>query len=298
MKLILVLLSSCCALLLAVGLWQLCCAVLLHDRSTVGRKAMKKLMEKKQKKKLDLWSVPAMQRLSRKLSPHIPLDDMSKEELEKKLRRIELDITAEEYTARRYIIFAFGILAFGLCACARSFLFMIPTGLITAYFIVQQKELVEGAMRLIVKDIQLEMPRFVRTVCQLLMSNRDIPAALTSYRKVAGATLGKELDSLLLAIQTGSVTTALYQFQNRIGTDEVYRLCSALIEMERGIDQTSTLQNLAEDMAQKARLNIQKELALRPGKMQRTYVPAALFCGAMLIYSLIVYFLAQLNAVL
>lgn len=298
MKLMLILFSSCGALLLAVGLWQLCYAVLLHDRSTVGRKAMKKLIEKKQKRKLDLWSVPTMQRLSRKLSRHIPLNDMSKEDLEKKFRRIELDITAEEYTARRYIILAFGILAFGLCACARSFLLMILCGLVTAFFIVQQKELVEGAMRLIVKDIQLEMPRFVRTVCQLLMSNRDIPAALTSYRKVAGATLGKELDSLLLAIQTGSVTTALYQFQNRIGTDEVYRLCSALIEMERGIDQTSTLQNLAEDMAQKARLNIQKELALRPGKMRRTYVPAALFCGAMLIYSLIVYFLAELNAIL
>lgn len=258
---------------------------------------MRKLVERKQKN-LDLWRVPVMQLLAGWLSRRVQLDDMSKEELEKKFRRIELDITAEEYTARRYIILAFGILAFGLCACARSFVLMILAGLITAYFLVQQKELVEGAMRLIVKDIQLEMPRFVRTICQLLISNRDIPAALTSYRKVAGTTLGKELDSLLLAIQTGSVTTALFQFQQRIGTDEIYRLCGALIEMERGIDQTSTLQSLADDMAQKARLNIQKELALRPGKMRRTYVPAALFCGAMLIYSLIVYFLAELNAIL
>lgn len=298
MQFVLIATISIFALSFAAGLWQICRSTILHERSRIGRNAIKRITAKKKREKGDAWNKPAMRAITGRVARFVHLNDIVKDQLEKKFKRIELDLTPEEYTARQYIIIAGGILALGVCTIVKAYFVMIVVGLCIAYLLLQQRELVDGKMQQIIKEIRLELPRFVRSICQLLTSNRDITAAITSYRKVAGNTFGKELDILLMAIQTGSVSSALIQFQYRIGTDEVYRLCGALLEMERGIDQTATLQNLADDMSQQVRLNIQKELSLRPGRMRRTFIPAALFCVLMMLYSLVLYLMSELHALL
>ena len=118
---------------------------------------------------------------------------------------------------------------------------------------------------------------------------------MQSYRKVAGPTLGAELDILIAHMRSGGTTAALQQFQRRIGTDSAFRLCSTLQEIDRGIDQTGTLEYLADDMARQAKLNIQKALSTRPAKMRRTYLPAVDVCIIMILYVLIVFVKNQLN---
>ena len=96
-------------------------------------------------------------------------------------------------------------------------------------------------------------------------------------------------------MRTGGVAVALQQFQKRLGTDSAFRLCSTLQEIDRGIDQTGTLEYLADDMARQSKLNIQKTLSTRPGKMRLTYLPAVGVCVVMIIYVLIVFVMNQLN---
>ena len=93
----------------------------------------------------------------------------------------------------------------------------------------------------------------------------------------------------------GGVVQALQLFQSRIGSDAAFRLCSTLIEIDRGIDQTATLEYLADDMARAAKLQLQKQLSARPGQMRRTYLPAVGICVALIIYVLVVFTMAQVN---
>ena len=120
-------------------------------------------------------------------------------------------------------------------------------------------------------------------------------ASQEAYRKVAGNALGEELDILLSHLRTGGVVQALQLFQTRIGSEEAFRLCSTLIEIDRGIDQTATLEYLADDMARTAKLQIQKQLSTKPGKMRRTYLPAVGVCVALIVYVLVVFTMNQVN---
>lgn len=68
-----------------------------------------------------------------------------------------------------------------------------------------------------------EMPRFVRTICRSLQSDRDLYNVISAYRKVAGPELGDELDILLTKMKSGNVQTALIYFENRLGSPEAFQ---------------------------------------------------------------------------
>ena len=291
MEIILMLLTM---LLLSYGLWRICAAALYHDRSTVGRQGLRQI-QKARKEKQDLWDSPICKSLSDLLCRIVFLDDTAKESLTRQLQRAGMHITPEEFTARKYVIYAACAVGLVLCAAAQFWLGVILCGLLAAYGVMRQREVLTSKIKARDEAIGMEMPRFVRAICRTLRQNRDIPAALYSYRKVAGSVLGAELDILLAHMRTGSVPVALQQFQKRIGTESAFRLCATLQEIERGIDQTATLEHLAEDMAQQSRLNIQKALSVRPGQMRATYLPAVGVCVVMIIYVLVVFIINQLN---
>ena len=277
--------------LLSYGLWRISAAQLYHDRSTLGRQGLMQI-QKARKEKQDLWSNPICKALSNLFCRIVFLDDTAKESLTRQLQRAGMRITPEEFTARKYVICGVGLI---FCATAQFWLGVILCGLLAVYGVMRQREVLTSKIKVRDEAIGMEMPRFVRTVCRTLRQNRDIPAALFSYRKVAGPVLGAELDILLAHMRTGSVPVALQQFQKRIGTESAFRLCSTLQEIDRGIDQTSTLEYLADDMARQSKLNIQKALSVRPGQMRATYLPAVGVCVVMIIYVLVVFIINQLN---
>ena len=206
-----------------------------------------------------------------------------------------MDLTPEQFTARKYVVTAGAGVAALLCVLFQFWFGIIFCVLIGVYGIMRQRESLTSRIKARDEAISMEMPRFVRTICRTLHNNRDIYSALASYKKVAGPILSEELDILLAHMRTGGVAIALQQFQKRLGTDSAFRLCSTLQEIDRGIDQTGTLEYLADDMARQAKLNIQKALSTRPGKMRATYLPAVGVCVAMIIYVLIVFVMNQLN---
>ena len=145
------------------------------------------------------------------------------------------------------------------------------------------------------RAISQELPRFVRTICRSLQTDRDLYNVISAYRKVAGPALSGELDILMAEMKSGNVQTALVHFEKRIGTPEAFRLCAALRDMSMGVDQTATLNYMANDMARQAKEYIRKELSLRPGKMRRTYYPAIAVCIAMIMYVLVAYVINNFN---
>jgi len=162
----------------------------------------------------------------------------------------------------------------------------------------KQRDALSAKVKKKEQAISQEMPRFARTLCRMLLSDRDLVRVIGSYRKVSGSELGAELDILLAEMKTGNIQNALAHFENRLGTAEAFRLCAALRDMSMGVDQTAALSYMADDMARQAKENIKIELSLRPGKMRRTYYPAIAVCIAMVLYVLVVYVINNLNSII
>ena len=279
---------------LSAGLWLVCSAQLFHDKSFSGAKSMGRI-QKWQDNEKDVWKSPFLMRLTDWLSRFVFLEQSAEEKLAHQLDRASLMLTPQEFTARKYVIGIFAGLGIAVCALIKFWLGILLFGLFALLLLMKQKETLSAKLKKKDDAIAMEMPRFVRTICRTLRSNRDVYAAMDSYRKVAGQELGLELDILLAHMRTGGVPPALQQFQKRIGTEEAFRLCSTLQEIDRGIDQTSTLDYLADDMARQAKYRIEKTLALRPAKMRRTYLPAVGVCVVLIIYVLIVFVTNQLS---
>lgn len=283
------------ALLLALGGWNLSAALLRNERYTNGRRELRQI-RKWQKTRQDLWQLPLVQRFLTKLSRLVYLDRTGEDALRRQLARAGMSVTPQQFTARKYLVLGLGVAGILLCAALKFWLGVLLGTLLTIWVILRQRETLTERIKARDDAIAMEMPRFVRTLCRSLLVNRDITSALTSYRKVAGPVLAGELDILLGHLRSGGVSGALQQFQQRLGTEDAFRLCSTLREIDRGIDQTATLSYLAEDMTRKARLSMQKALATRPQKMRMTYLPAVGVCIAMIFYVLIIFVSQQLNS--
>jgi len=282
------------AILLAGGLWLLCGVFAFHDCSFEGSGELRRY-GKWQEQKKDFWSSSIMKALTNLACRFVYLDGNAEELLSRQINRAGLNITPKEFTARRYVILFLGVLGAGLCALMKFWFGILIVVLLAGYGIMKQRDALQAKLKEKDESIAMEMPRFVRTICRNLRGNRDIYAALLSYRKISGPVLGAELDILLAHMRSGNIQSALQQFQTRLGSEEVFRLCSTLLEIDRGIDQTATLDYLADDMARQAKLRVQKQLSTRPAKMRRTYYPAVGVCVAMILYVLVVFVIDQLG---
>lgn len=283
------------ALLLFLGLKTVCTAY--AGNSSAGRWALSK-MSKWERKRIDAWTVFPLKQLLAVTTRLIYVDEATAIRLRKTFSRAELKMTPQEYTARKVLLVIFGICLMALCFFSRFYFGIVVILLLMVYTMMKQRDVLTEKVRK--KDflIAQEMPRFVRTICRSLQSDRDLYNVISAYHKVAGPELGNELDILLAEMKSGNVQTALIHFEDRLGTPEAFRLCSALRDMSLGVDQTATLAYMADDMARAAKENIRKELSLRPGKMRRTYYPAIAVCIVMILYVLVMYVIHNLNSIL
>jgi pilus assembly protein TadC len=280
------------AALLFLGLKTVCAAA--DGTAFAGRGTLKKIA-KWQKQPLDPWAVFPIKQLLAVAARLVYVDETAGANLSRDLKKAGLPITPKVYTARKYLTIFAGISLTAVCLILRFYFGVFVILLITVFALMKQRDALNEKIRKKELTISQEMPRFVRTLCRSLQSDRDLVSVIGSYRKIAGPELGGELDILLAEMQSGNVQSALVHFENRIGSTEAFRLCGALRDMSMGIDQTAALSYMADDMARSAKENIKRELSLRPGKMRRTYYPAIGVCVAMILYVLVVYVIHNLN---
>ncbi len=292
-----IVLKLCVFAFIFAGAFILAKAIANRQYSYAGHRKFQK-MKSWNKTETDLWGVFPLPQLLKLASKAVYVDEASALTLEKRLRKAGLSDTTREYTAKKYLVILFAALLAGLCILAKFYIGTIFVALLAAFFMLKLRDSIDDKIKAKDLEISSEMPGFVRTICRNLQSDRDLVRVLQSYRKVAGSTLGAELDILLAEMQSGNFQTALSHFENRIGTADAFRLCSALRDMSMGIDQTATLSYLADSMAVQAKENIRKDLSLRPSKMRATYYPAIGVAVAMILYVLVVYVINNLNSIL
>lgn len=268
-----------------------------RGHSLIGRRTLKK-MSKWQRRRLDIWEIALIKRLLSGVSRLVYLDENTELRLSRKLAKAGISITPQVYTARKHLIFSTGIFLTAVCALPQFYFGVLLAFLLTAYALLKQHNALNEKVKKQEQLIAQEMPRFVRTLSHSLKSDRDLLNAIVSYRKVAGAALGGELDILIAGMKSGNTQSALLQFESRLGTSEAFRLCSALHDMSMGIDQTATLAFMADEMARQSKENIRKELSLRPAKMRRTFLPAVAVCIAIVMYVLVVYVINNFNNIM
>jgi hypothetical protein len=280
------------AALLFLGMKTVCAAA---DGTTFAGRGTLKKITKWQKEPLDPWAVFPIKQLLAVAARLVYVDETAGANLGRDLEKAGLRITPKVYTARKYLTIFAGISLTVVCLLLRFYFGVFVILLVTVFALMKQHDALNEKIRKKELAISQEMPRFVRTLSRSLQSDRDLVSVIGSYRKIAGPELCVELDILLAEMQTGNIQSALVHFENRIGSTEAFRLCSALRDMSMGIDQTAALSYMADDMARSAKENTKRELSLRPGKMRRTYYPAIGVCVAMILYVLVVYVIHNLN---
>ena len=184
------------ALLLASGLWMLCGVLFFHDASFEGSAELRRY-GKWHEDKRDFWESSIMKALTKFASLFVFLDSNTEELLARQLNRAGLTLTPKEFTARRYVILFFGAIGAGVCGFMKFWLGVILCALLAGFGLMKQRDALQAKLKEKDEAISLELPRFVRTICRNLCGNRDIYAALISYRKVSGPVLSAELDILL-----------------------------------------------------------------------------------------------------
>ena len=283
--------------LIFVGLKVLVSAMANKQYSYAGHRKFAK-MKRWNKTETDLWSLFPMPQLLRIASRLAYVDEAAEVTLQKQLTRAGLSDTPKDYTGKKYLLILMGTALSALCVFAKFYMGIILAVFVTVFLLLKLRDTIADKIKAKDFEISSEMPRFVRTICRNLQSDRDLVRVIASYRKVAGTVMGAKLDILLAEMQSGNLQNALSHFENRIGTADAFRLCSALRDMAMGIDQTATLSYLADSMAVQAKENIRKELSLRPSKMRATYYPAIGVFVAMIMYVLVVYVINNLNSII
>ncbi len=279
------------------GLASIIFGLLYGDRSVGGRKAMKQA-SKWWKKKRSLWESEPIDWLCEKISTRLYIEPSAEKKLANKIARAGLDVSARKYTARTYICVGTAVVLAIFCIMLKFYIGIIVVALLGAYMVLKVRAEIDDIIRKKEQSISNEMPRFVRTICRNLQVDRDIIGVIATYRKIAGPELGTELDTLIAEMTTGNMEIALTHFENRIGSPEAYRLCSALKNVSLGTDQTSALMYLADDMTKYASEAIRRELAKYPGKMRRSMIPATAVTVAMLVYVLMTFLIGNFSNIL
>ena len=149
------------AVLLAIGLWRVSAAILYHDRYSTGKKNLQQI-GKWQKDKQEFWDMPMFLRCTTKLKRIVFLDDTAKESLRRQLHRAGMDITPEEFTARKYVIFLFVGILIVCCVLLQFWFGIILCALIGVYGVMRQRESLTARIKARDEAIAMEMPRFVR----------------------------------------------------------------------------------------------------------------------------------------
>ena len=224
----------------------------------------------------------------------IPMKPAREAELAQQLRRVEMNIPPREYYARALIMAA----ASGLLAPMIAVLGLpqlapvaaILSLIIFFHFISAHKDALKSKQ----ERIELGLPGFIRSILHKLPDARsggevkvDLIAIFEDYLKVANDVFYYDVAYLITEMKSKDNKTALRNFDARIGMPEVSYLVQALLGLDKGEDQSDALAHLARDVDLKARENIRKQLAKRPGKVRLATIPLVIVAIGTLLYVIV-----------
>lgn len=271
---------------LYIGLLYPCLAILGYDVYAKKSKTLTTIIRWRRRSK-DIWQNRYLNNILQIVAPLIPLSESSEKKMNDNLKRADIPYNAKEYYAKAILSACLGILVTVFATTLNSTILVIGGILMTIYLFFKNYDEVNDILQNKAKLLEDEIPTFVRSIESGLHTDRDIIRGFERYKKIASPAMASELDIVIADMQASSVAQGLMRFDNRLNSPEISRLCAALIEVDRGIDNSLTLQYLAQDMTTMHRQIIQRELDKRPGQMKRAILPAGIILVIMMFYILI-----------
>ena len=271
---------------LYIGLLYPCLAILGYDVYAKKSKTLTTIIRWRRRSK-DIWQNRYLNNILQIVAPLIPLSESSEKKMNDNLKRADIPYNAKEYYAKAILSACLGILVTVFAKTLNSTILVIGGILMTIYLFFKNYDEVNDILQNKAKLLEDEIPTFVRSIESGLHTDRDIIRGFERYKKIASPAMASELDIVIADMQASSVAQGLMRFDNRLNSPEISRLCAALIEVDRGIDNSLTLQYLAQDMTTMHRQIIQRELDKRPGQMKRAILPAGIILVVMMFYILI-----------
>lgn len=271
---------------LYIGLLYPCLAILGYDVYAKKSKTLTTIIRWRRRSK-DIWQNRYLNNILQIVAPLIPLSEASEKKMNDNLKRADIPYTAKEYYAKAILSACLGVLVTVFATTLNSTLLVIGGILMTVYMFFKNYDEVNDILQNKAKLLEDEIPTFVRSIESGLHTDRDIIRGFERYKKIASPAMASELDIVIADMQASSVAQGLMRFENRLNSPEISRLCAALIEVDRGIDNSLTLQYLAQDMTVMHRQLILRELDKRPGQMKRAILPAGIVLVIMMFYILI-----------
>ena len=271
---------------LYIGLLYPCLAILGYDVYAKKSKTLTTIIRWRRRSK-DIWQNRYLDNILQIVAPLIPLSESSEKKMNDNLKRADIPYNAKEYYAKAILSACLGILVTVFATTLNSTILVIGGILMTIYLFFKNYDEVNDILQNKAKLLEDEIPTFVRSIESGLHTDRDIIRGFERYKKIASPAMASELDIVIADMQASSVAQGLMRFDNRLNSPEISRLCAALIEVDRGIDNSLTLQYLAQDMTTMHRQIIQRELDKRPGQMKRAILPAGIILVVMMFYILI-----------
>ena len=271
---------------LYIGLLYPCLAILGYDVYAKKSKTLTTIIRWRRRSK-DIWQNRYLNNILQIVAPLIPLSESSEKKMNDNLKRADIPYNAKEYYAKAILSACLGILVTVFATTLNSTILVIGGILMTIYLFFKNYDEVNDILQNKAKLLEDEIPTFVRSIESGLHTDRDIIRGFERYKKIASPAMASELDIVIADMQASSVAQGLMRFDNRLNSPEISRLCASLIEVDRGIDNSLTLQYLAQDMTTMHRQIIQRELDKRPGQMKRAILPAGIILVVMMFYILI-----------
>jgi len=239
---------------------------------------------------IDIWQGRTLNGILKILAPLVPEQMLSPEytkKMQNKLIRADLPYTPQEYYLRAVLSASVGVIVIIIALPMKSYLFVVIGILLAVFLFFKYRDEVDDILKDKFEDIEKEIPTFIRSVESALHTSRDVKVAISRYSKIASPAMRSELEALTSDMGSSTPADALRRFDGKMNNPDISRLCSILIEVDKGIIVDTQLTRLAEDMSIMHQELLQRELDKRPGKMKRAILPGGVILVIMMFYILI-----------
>ncbi len=232
------------------------------------------------------------------IAPFIHIADFKEKRMAIRLARAEIKFTPKEYLARSILMAgASAILSFLLLMLTMSSLSFLAIALGLVVFFHFNGE-VNDKLKEKDKLIEAELPKFIRAIVQGLKTEKDVIKLLETYQTISGVGLKYDIEVLIMDLKSGNFEDGMTEFDKRVGNAYVSRLAKALIAVNRGDNQDSTLNYLLSDMGLLAKEMMQRELNKRPGKIKILVIPIVLVAVGALFYVMGVHLFSSIGGIM
>lgn len=241
-----------------------------------------------------LFLIPVVKRIA----PFIHIEEYKSRRMAVQLERAGIGLTPAEYYTQAIVMSAVTALAGGvfIFVFMRQMMSVVAVLAVIVYFHFFGE--VKDKLKEKDRQIECELPKFIRAIVQGLKTEKDVINLLETYDTIAECGLKYDIEVLIMDLKSGGYDDALLDFDKRVGNPYVSRLAKALIAAGHGDNQAAALHHLLSDMTVLARETMQRELAKRPGRVKLLVIPIVIIGIGTLFYVIGMHLLQSLGGIM